>query len=72
MQRAANLTTDDDDEAIRLTAYFLWEQDGRPAGREQDYWLRARERHARQRAYDGMLEENRPEDDRQSMASGPT
>ena len=28
---------------IRERAYHLWEQDGRPAGRDLDYWERARE-----------------------------
>ena len=28
---------------IRERAYALWEEDGRPEGREQDYWLRAEE-----------------------------
>ena len=48
---------DDWEEQIRLTAYFLWEQDGRPEGRAWEYWLRARERHKRQREFDEMLEE---------------
>jgi|GEM_PF-6168592 len=42
-------------EAIRLTAYFLWEQDGRPAGREWDYWRLAQEQHARQADCDRLL-----------------
>lgn len=45
------------DEQVRLTAYFLWEQDGRPEGRAADYWLRARDRHLRQREFDQMLAE---------------
>jgi hypothetical protein len=28
---------------IRERAYHLWEQDGRPEGREAEYWERARE-----------------------------
>jgi hypothetical protein len=52
----------DDEEAIRLTAYFLWEQDGRPHGRHDAYWLRARKMHARQRAFDSRLEDNGPDD----------
>ena len=28
---------------IRERAYHLWEQDGRPHGRDQEYWERARE-----------------------------
>jgi DUF2934 family protein len=26
---------------VRQTAYLLWEQDGKPEGRELDYWLAA-------------------------------
>jgi len=52
---------DDDEEAIRLTAYFLWEQDGRPEGREDQYWQRAREMHARRRAFDDLLQDNDPD-----------
>jgi hypothetical protein len=49
-----------DEEAIRLTAYFLWEQDGRPFGKEMDYWRQARERHARERTYDRMIRQAPP------------
>tara|TARA_R110002124_G_scaffold114535_25_gene269473 strand:+ start:2480 stop:2725 length:246 start_codon:yes stop_codon:yes gene_type:complete len=49
-------------EAIRRTAYFLWEQDGRPPGRELDYWLRAKEMHQRHMAYDRWLAEGTPVD----------
>jgi len=31
------------DERIRTQAYHLWEQDGRPHGRDVEYWERARE-----------------------------
>ena len=48
-------------EAIRRTAYFLWEQDGRPEGRAFDYWLRAKEMHLRQMAYDQWLAEGAPQ-----------
>ena len=44
-------------EAIRRTAYFFWEQDGRPEGKAQDYWLRAKEAHLRQLAFDRWLAE---------------
>jgi len=27
--------------AIREQAYYLWEQDGRPPGRDMEYWQRA-------------------------------
>lgn len=29
------------EQSVRDTAYFLWEKDGRPEGKEQDYWFRA-------------------------------
>jgi hypothetical protein len=48
-------------EAVRRTAYFLWEQDGRPAGRHEEYYLRALEQHRRERQYDRWLEDD-PED----------
>jgi hypothetical protein len=49
-------------EMIRNTAYFLWEQDGRPEGRSFDYWLRAKDMHLRQIAYDKWLAEGTPPD----------
>jgi hypothetical protein len=49
-----------DEEEVRLTAYFLWEQDGRPEGRAQEYWYRARAQHRRMRASDEELEQNAP------------
>lgn len=47
-------------QSIRATAYFLWEQDGRPEGRAFDYWVRAKEMHLRQLAYDRWLDEGSP------------
>ena len=48
-------------EAIRRTAYFFWVLDGRPEGRAQDYWLKAKEAYLRQLAYDRWLEEGTPD-----------
>lgn len=49
--------TDKDFEArVRETAYFLWENDGRPQGREKDYWFSALERCLREREADGLLQ----------------
>jgi hypothetical protein len=31
------------EQSIRDTAYYLWENDGRPEGRDEEYWHRARE-----------------------------
>jgi len=50
-----------DEEAVRRTAFFLWEQAGRPPDRELEYWERALEQHIRQRAYDRWLAEGSPE-----------
>ena len=47
---------------IRQTAYFLWEQDGRPEGRAFHYWLRAKEMLLREYAYDRWLAEGTPVD----------
>ena len=44
-------------EAVRKTAYFLWEQDGRPHGRHDEYYLRALAQHRRAREYDQWLED---------------
>ncbi len=46
--------------AVRETAYFLWEQDGKPEGREQDYWFRALERALRERNADRDLTNSPP------------
>lgn len=48
------------EERVRETAYFLWEQDGRPEGREQEYWFRALERSLRERNADGSLQQSPP------------
>ena len=48
-------------EAIRRTAYFLWETDGRPEGHSFHYWLRAKDMHMRQMAYDQWLAEGAPQ-----------
>jgi hypothetical protein len=51
----------DFEQAVRDTAYFLWEHDARPAGREKEYWFRALEQCLRQRRCDQMLDERPPE-----------
>jgi hypothetical protein len=48
---AAHLT----DDAIRQRAYFLWEKDGRPEGRDEHYWRLAHdEAHS---AHQAMVED---------------
>jgi len=47
-------------ESVRRTAYFLWEHDGRPPDQAMAYWLRAKEMHQRQMAYDRWLAEGTP------------
>ncbi|WP_052715855.1 DUF2934 domain-containing protein [Devosia chinhatensis] len=49
-------------ERIRETAYFLSEQDGHPEGKAMEYWLRAKEMHQRQIAYDSWLADGAPAD----------
>lgn len=48
------------EQAVRETAYFLWEQDGKPEGREQEYWYRALEQTLRQRNADHGLRQAPP------------
>jgi len=43
------------EQAVRETAYFLWEQDGRPDGRDQEYWYRALERTHREQDADDLI-----------------
>ncbi|GLQ55508.1 DUF2934 domain-containing protein [Devosia nitrariae] len=38
-------------EAVRDTAYFLWEQAGKPEGRSDEFWYKALAIHYRERAY---------------------
>jgi len=37
------MSADDEEERIRVRAYYLWQADGCPEGRDQDFWERARE-----------------------------
>lgn len=46
------------EQAVRDTAYFLWEQDGRPFGREQEYWFAALERCLRRRESEQALNQS--------------
>jgi hypothetical protein len=46
---------------VRTHAYFLWEQDGRPEGRADEYWQRALGEHLRTRAYALWQQEGSPE-----------
>src|SRR6185437_7168654 len=39
------------EQIVRESAYFLWQQEGSPNGRADEYWNRAHEQHLRQRAY---------------------
>jgi hypothetical protein len=57
---------DVDDDAVRLTAYFLWEQEGRSDRNPEDFWQRALELHRRAKAHDLELSrgpQREPEDD---------
>jgi hypothetical protein len=46
--------------AVRDTAYFLWEQAGRPEGQADRFWEQAVEQHLRARAYSIWLKKGRP------------
>jgi hypothetical protein len=53
--------TQDELNAVRDTAYFMWENEGRPEGRAQEFWRRAMEQHRRAKAYGIWLEDGQPE-----------
>ena len=39
------------EQEVRERAHLLWEQEGRPEGRSDEYWHRAHDQHLRERAY---------------------
>jgi len=43
------------EQRVRDTAYFMWEQDGQPNGKEQEYWYAALEKCLRQHDSDKEL-----------------
>ena len=49
------------EQAVRERAYALWEQEGRPEGRAEEYWHRALDQHLRERAYVLWRQEGSPE-----------
>jgi hypothetical protein len=49
------------DQVVRERAYALWEKDGRPDGRTEEYWHRALDEHLRERAYVLWQQEGSPE-----------
>jgi hypothetical protein len=49
------------EQAVRERAYLLWEQEGRPEGRADEYWHRALDQHLRERAYVLWQQEGSPE-----------
>ena len=54
-------TKTDLDRIVRQRAYELWEQEGRPEGRSDEYWHRAHEQRLRERAYRIWEQEGCPE-----------
>lgn len=40
-QNTENFVDKDFEQYVRRTAYHLWENDGRPTGRETEYWFKA-------------------------------
>jgi hypothetical protein len=48
-------------QSVRERAYQLWEQDGSPDGRADEYWHRALDQHLRERAYVLWEQAGRPQ-----------
>lgn len=55
------------DRAIRETAYFIWEREGRPDGRAHDHWLQA----IANLAADRNRNEERMEEEEKVLAGRP-
>jgi hypothetical protein len=55
-------TSQELDQIVRERAYFLWQQDGSPEGRAEEYWRRAHDQHLRERAYALWQQDGRPDD----------
>jgi hypothetical protein len=49
------------EQAVRERAYLLWDSDGRPDGRAEEFWHRALDEHLRERAYVLWQQEGSPE-----------
>jgi hypothetical protein len=49
------------DQVVRERAYLLWEKDGCPDGRAEEYWHRAHDQRLRERAYVLWQQEGCPE-----------
>lgn len=49
------------EQLVRERAYALWEQEGRPDGRAEEFWQRALDEHLRGRAYVLWQQEGSPE-----------
>jgi hypothetical protein len=49
------------DQIVRDCAYLLWEQEGCPEGRADEYWHRAQKLHLQERAHSLWEQENRPD-----------
>jgi hypothetical protein len=49
-----------DEAAVRRTAYFMWENDGYPEGKAEEYWQRALEAHRHTARHDVELQREPP------------
>jgi hypothetical protein len=54
MQTVADFSVDE--EAVRLTAYYLWEQEGRPESDPREFWRRAVDLHRQAQARGTQIE----------------
>jgi len=60
-QSTSSETKEGLDQIVRESAYVLWENEGRPLGRADEYWHRAQDTHLRERAYVLWQQEGCPE-----------
>lgn len=55
-----------DRDQVELAAYLLWEQEGRPDGRADEFWMRAVEMHRQAAEHGGTLQDGVPSQEEQS------
>ncbi len=61
--QASDTQAPDTQTRVRETAYFLWEQEGRPHGQDREHWERAR-------AAAGRVREEAPMEDEEKILEG--
>ena len=66
---SSDLSIDDFNERVRNLAYDLWQKEGQPEGREEEFWLRAEQRVVAAETTHVPLMETIPDDQHDATAA---